>query len=316
LSKATGMADSARNTQHAALEPDFVIAGNVARDITPSGWAPGGTAVYAGLVARGLGRRVGVVTAAPPDVVAAGLPPDVAVARADVAEATSFENVYSAGGRVQYLRATGSPIPPALVPAAWTNAAVVLLGPVYHEVSVALAARFTGMIGVCAQGFLRRTGPESRVTPMPPAEWDALPVLRHVHVLFLSEEDLGGGTGREVPPAWLAAVPVTVLTAGPRGARLHVDGRWSETPAIPATELDPTGAGDSFAAAFLIALNEGAAPPDAARFAAAVAAFAVEGQGPQAPDRASVTARIERHSVRGSEHMAHGTRHATLGPRS
>jgi len=72
---------------HVAPVPDFVIAGNVVRDIVPGGWEPGGTAVYAAAVAYGLGRRVGVVTAAPADVVAAGLPADVAVARANAAEA-------------------------------------------------------------------------------------------------------------------------------------------------------------------------------------------------------------------------------------
>src|SRR5215218_9778093 len=116
----------ARRTSHVAPVPDFVIAGNVVRDIVPGGWEPGGTAVYAAAVAYGLGRRVGVVTAAPADVVAAGLPADVAVARADAAEATSYENVYTAAGRVQYLRAPGAAIPPETLPAGWADAPAAL----------------------------------------------------------------------------------------------------------------------------------------------------------------------------------------------
>ena len=196
------MTNSARRIPHAAA--DFVICGNVTRDRTPDGWAPGGTAVYAAAVARGLGRRVGVVTAAPVDVVAAGIAPEVAVARADVPEATSFENIYTADGhRVQYLPAVGTPIPPETLPPAWADAPVVLLGPVFHEVSPALAERFSGSVGVCAQGFLRQTDVNGRVTLMAPDAWDALPVLRHTRVLFLSEEDLAGAPDRAVPPAWL-----------------------------------------------------------------------------------------------------------------
>jgi sugar/nucleoside kinase (ribokinase family) len=275
-----------------AVLPDFVIAGNVVRDITPAGWAPGGTAVYAAAVARGLGRRVGVVTAAPADVVAAGLSPDVAVVRVDVPEATSYENVYASTGRVQYLRAAGSPIPPEVLPAAWAEARVALLGPVFHEVRPELAARFRGTVGVCGQGFLRRAGPDGRVSPMPPEEWNALPVLRHARVLFLSEEDLAGGASGAVPAGWLDAVPITVLTAGRRGAHIHQGGQWRFIPAFPVNEVDPTGAGDSFAAGFMVALDEGADIAGAAGFAAAVASYTVEAPGHQSPSREAVQNRL------------------------
>ncbi|MGD9890790.1 MAG: PfkB family carbohydrate kinase [Dehalococcoidia bacterium] len=285
------MANSARRTPHAAA--DFVVCGNVTRDQTPDGWVSGGTAVYAAAVARGLGRRVGVVTAAPADVVTAGLAAEIAVARADAPEATSFENIYTADGhRVQYLPAVGTAIPPETLPTAWADARVVLLGPVYHEVTPALAARFSGSVGVCAQGFLRRTDADGRVTLMAPDAWDALPVLRRTRVLFLSEEDLAGAAGRAVPPAWLTTVPVVVLTAGRRGAKIHMEGRWWSVPAAPVDEIDPTGAGDSFAAAFMVAQDEGADPIDAARFAAAVAGLSVETRGPLTPTREDTLVRL------------------------
>ncbi len=50
-------------------------------------------------------------------------------------------------------------------------------------------------------------------------------------------------------------------------------------PAFPATERDPTGAGDVFAAALLVRLHETGDPLDAARFAARVAAASIEGRG-------------------------------------
>jgi sugar/nucleoside kinase (ribokinase family) len=49
--------------------------------------------------------------------------------------------------------------------------------------------------------------------------------------------------------------------------------------------LDPTGAGDVFAAAMLLALAAGQAPADAARLGAAAASIVVEGVGGEALGR-------------------------------
>jgi sugar/nucleoside kinase (ribokinase family) len=184
----------------------------------------------------------------------------------------------------------------------------VLLGPVYHEVGATLAARFTSTVGLCAQGFLRQAGADGRVSPLPPREWDAAPLLARVSVLFLSDEDLPAGTG--VPPAWLEAVPLTVITAGRHGARLYSRGRWSRVPAHPSREVDPTGAGDSFAAAFLVALDEGVDPVEAARFAAVVASFTIESVGPQSPTREQVELRR-----RGLEFVLGDATPSSTGPR-
>ena len=57
--------------------------------------------------------------------------------------------------------------------------------------------------------------------------------------------------------------------------------------------VDPTGAGDAFAAGLAIALADGRSPDDCARFANAVASFAVEGVGMESlADRARVDSRM------------------------
>lgn len=245
--------------------------------------------MYAAAVARGLGRRVGVVTAATDDVVRAGLPPPVQIARHPAVESVSFANRYTDGHRSQRLGAAGEPIPPETVPDAWCDAPLVLLGAVYHEVTPALAARFTGRVGLCAQGFLRRADAAGNVRPLPPEQWDAAALLERTGALFCSEEDLGGAA----PPGWWAArVPVLAVTRGRAGAWLYVHGERRQIPACPAREVDPTGAGDAFAAAFLIAVDEGAGPWQAAHFAAAAAALTVEHPGPYAPTRAEIAARL------------------------
>jgi sugar/nucleoside kinase (ribokinase family) len=70
-----------------------------------------------------------------------------------------------------------------------------------------------------------------------------------------------------------------VLTRGARGATIFTDASREHVPAAPAREVDPTGAGDVFAAAFLVAIHEGASPREAAELAAAAAACAVEAPG-------------------------------------
>jgi len=46
-----------------SLQPvDYLVIGHVAADVTPTGLQLGGTVSYAGLTARALGVRVGIVT--------------------------------------------------------------------------------------------------------------------------------------------------------------------------------------------------------------------------------------------------------------
>ncbi len=81
-------------------------------------------------------------------------------------------------------------------------------------------------------------------------------------------------------------MPLGVLTAGAVGALLYVNGERYEVRPRPALELDPTGAGDVFAATFLIRYHFDGDPWEAAAAAACAAALSVEGEGWTAvPDR-------------------------------
>jgi tagatose kinase len=84
------------------------------------------------------------------------------------------------------------------------------------------------------------------------------------------------------------AAPVVCTTLGAAGVRVR-DGAREEAIAAPAVvEVDPTGAGDTFAAAFVVATLAGAEPVEAAREAVEVAATGVAHLGPM---EAPVTAR-------------------------
>lgn len=75
------------------------------------------------------------------------------------------------------------------------------------------------------------------------------------------------------------AAPIVCTTLGARGVDVAVDGRHELVPAVPAHERDPTGAGDTFAAAFVVATLGGAEPIQAARVGVELAAVAVEHVG-------------------------------------
>lgn len=98
-------------------------------------------------------------------------------------------------------------------------------------------------------------------------------------------------TPNETELSGLAAADATVvLTLGERGAELHGE----LVPAFPANAVDTTGAGDAFAAAFAVALAEGADEREAVRWGCAAGAHMVEHQGvvPGLPTRAELQRRL------------------------
>jgi len=87
---------------------------------------------------------------------------------------------------------------------------------------------------------------------------------------------------------------VVAVTLGARGSLWWIDGRAVPVAAPKVTASDTTGCGDTFHGAYVLAIAEGAATLDAARFATAAAALkAVNGNGwDGAPDRAAVEAML------------------------
>ncbi len=112
------------------------------------------------------------------------------------------------------------------------------------------------------------------------------PVLASCDVLLPSGSEatmLTGDTDELVACRNLVnrGIPIVVLKRGARGCVVFTDnGGALEIPAFPATEIDPTGAGDAFAGGFIVALLRGMSALEAARFASAIGALAVTKQGP------------------------------------
>jgi len=254
--------------------PDFVVIGHVVRDVTPQGWRLGGTATFAAVQAQRLGMRAGIVTRTGPDVPHDALP-GITMAGRPSAVSTSFQNDYEGGKRRQRVPQQAEFMGAADVPESWRKAPICLIGPVCGEALPNLdEAVAPQLLAVSAQGWLRTLDRERRVRRR---VWTKAPFWSRARVLFVSREDLGRRDDQVVQ--WTRDVPVVVLTRDRGGARVHEGGRWRAIEAFPAQEVDPTGAGDVFAAAFLVRYHETKDSAVATRFAAAAAACSVEGVG-------------------------------------
>ena len=89
-------------------------------------------------------------------------------------------------------------------------------------------------------------------------------LLRHIWVLKLADEE-----AEAVGDPHALGVREVVVTHGSRGSTVYVGGRSIDVPAR-AVDTDPTGAGDAFATAYVVARNTGADAVGAARRATAV----------------------------------------------
>jgi sugar/nucleoside kinase (ribokinase family) len=259
-----------------AVHPDYLVIGHITKDLYNGAYQIGGTATYSALTARSLGYRAGIVSSNGPDIDLSPLPSDVLVQLRPCAASTTFENIYHDGHRRQQIGAQAALLQDSDVPEHWRSSPIVHLGPVAQEVDEAIAERLAGaLLGLTPQGWMRRWGDDGIVHPAPWEPSDAL--LARADALILSREDVGNDAARIEHLA--GRVRLLVLTAGWKGATVYYRGRVRAFAAPRVREVDPTGAGDIFAAAFLIALHECGEPFRAACFANCVAAHSVERSG-------------------------------------
>jgi sugar/nucleoside kinase (ribokinase family) len=280
------------------MSPQFVAIGHFAHDVTERGLILGGAASYSTIVARGLGLRCGVVSAVGEDFLHYhrfdGIPIVLAGAQNGVPAGqltTTFTNIYENGVRRQILKSVAAPIRTEHIPQEWLNAEIAYLCPVADEVDPAIAGMFpNSLIGVSPQGWMRQWDNEGRVSAR---KWkDAAKVLPLVDVLVMSEEDIAPFP--EVADEYRELVKIMILTKGDKGSMLFHDGQIIDTPAFPTNTVDPTGAGDVFAAAFLSEYLRTRDLRQASIFANCTASFVVEKPGTEGiPDLARVRSRMK-----------------------
>jgi sugar/nucleoside kinase (ribokinase family) len=271
--------------------PRLLAVGHVTWDKVRGGEVLGGSAAYAALAAQRLGWDAAVLTSAGRDFAPERDLPGIRAFVGDSAATTRFHNSYDAAGeRSQVLSSRAADIDLSILPDAWRDPDVLLLGPVAGEVGAGFATAFeAGLVGAQAQGWLRSFEADGEVSPR---EWTTVTGdLAGVHVLFLSDRDMPQAASRA--RGFLATVPMVALTRGWEGLTLHTRDGHHEIPTLPREEVDPTGAGDVFAAAFLVRYHETQDTLEAAAFAACAASCVVEEEGAAGiGDRAEVLKRL------------------------
>jgi sugar/nucleoside kinase (ribokinase family) len=270
--------------------PRLLAVGHVTFDRRDDGFVLGGSVSYAAHAARRLGWEVGVLTSAGPDFEPARDLPGVPVFVHPSRQTTRFSNHYERDGtRRQVLSARAEDVELLPLPEEWRSPDALLLGPVAGEIPGAFAPSFeASCVGAIGQGWLRSMDAEGNVSAK---DWeDPGRSLLGVHVLFVSQHDLLEGRD---PHDFLAHVPIVAVTRGWRGVSLLSREGDVDVPGFPRAEVDPTGAGDVFAASFLVGYHEREDPQEAAVFACCAASCAVEGVGVTSlGDRAEVENRM------------------------
>ena len=290
------------------MTPDLVVLGNLLVDdmVFPDGRTrmgePGGATLYAALGAS-----------------LWGVPTGVASVRGDDYPAEVFDVLGKRGIDVSGVRPLGGPgirtwllyegarrqvihrldrpshadVSPATIPAAWRAARVFHLAPMPFARQRDLVEELSRI-----DGAIVSLDPYRLLTSDSVADWRG--VCARVDALFLSEDELEVGDRDEPRPALRSLaggrLRFVLFKRGARGGLLYDarDDRFWDWAPRAVKVVDPTGAGDAFAAGFLAGWLRGEAIPDALLRGVVTASFAVEDWGAAGILRATAPAAAAR----------------------
>lgn len=250
-------------TKENAKPIDYLILGHVTQDLTDSGPRLGGTVAYSGLTANRLGKRVGIVSSFNPEIDLSAID-CLQVCNKASQYSTTFKNIHTPNGRIQYLYDTANCISMNDIPPAWMNAEIIHIGPVINEIDMSFLEQLPDdSFFMTPQGFLRSADHEGRVHPK---TWDIPDSITHkAKAIVISNEDVQND---EVLIEKLADLcKILVVTENEHGARIYWHGDMHRFTAPDMPYVEDTGAGDIFGAAFFCRLNSTRDPWEATRFA-------------------------------------------------
>jgi sugar/nucleoside kinase (ribokinase family) len=270
----------------------IAIIGHLTRDITDDGYDIGGAVSYSGVTARRLGADVTVLTRAHLDDVRILEDEGIQVINLPTDVYTTFLNVYYKEIRTQQLLSVAGPILASETPPEIFDADVLLLAPVAQEVDPAIAQYAKNKLAATPQGWMREWDSSGRVFAIP--WYSSGRILPYLDSIVFSDLDLIGDLS--ILPVIIDTVPLVAITKADKGCVLYHRGQRRQIHTRPAREVDTTGAGDTFTAAFLIEVFSGKSPIEAAYFANVTASLSIEGVGLSGiPHRQEVEATIQAH---------------------
>lgn len=297
-----------------------LVIGHVTHDHYQEGLVAGGCAFYGAMVHARLSGTTHLVTLVGDDFVCEDALEDLSATVHRSGKTTVFANYYPPDApRIQLLEAMADNLIPAHIPVGLEGADLVHVAPVLSEVELGAwdFGAFGGLVAINVQGWIKVAGeavlaeaferfqqrgvggkhsrsPARRVVQKP---WEVtLEELSGIDIACLSEEDLIGQG--DLLDRLISAIPVVALTLGEQGCRIYVKGESFEVGIYRTEIVDPTGAGDVFAAMFTHKICEGLSVIAAARFGAAASSIVIEDIGARALLRPDFVQELERRARR------------------
>lgn len=228
---------------------DYLVVGHLTVDLLPpdeNGEQKrilGGTAAYAALTAKAMGLNVGVVSGWGGEI---GLDvlDGIELCLIKNEKSTTFENIYLPEGRKQIVHAVAKPILGKDIPEEWRDVSLVHFAPVVNEIDGSLLDVFyDAEFYLTPQGFLRQWNAEGVVRSQ---FWADETILTQMDGVVLSREDVNHDV--LTVDEMVKKCPLVIVTHGKNGAVVYNNGKEMAFSTAPIEEIDPTGAGDIFAA--------------------------------------------------------------------
>lgn len=242
----------------------------------------GGAGMYTAAAAHRLGASVAMLAPRPQPVppplqpaaqrihwIGPTVPPD---------QLPHFEIAHYGGGRAELLEArwgSEANLTPGDLPGDLSTYRLV------HIAALGTARRQLAFLEACRRRGAARisVGTYGKVVY---GETEVVRALFEEADLFFMNENEANGLFGSAEHARTAAGKLLFVTLGRQGALVIQGGHATHVPGVPARELDPTGAGDTFCGATLAGLSRGKHPIMAARQAVTLAAQMIEEIGPTA----------------------------------
>lgn len=261
--------------------PELLCVGFLCHDLHEGKHILGGTASYSSIMASHLGMSTAVLTSLGEDFefLTEFSNRHISLEIVPAAKTTLFENKYSEGIRTQLLHARATTLEPIHLPTIWKEIPVVKFCLIADEVCQSFLNVFPNALKAATiQGWLRQWDENGKVTAKE-MNWELLAPL---DIVFMSEDDISGYDN--AIPQIADLVDYLVMTQGKAGAVIYHQGNQFHFPSYPTKEIDPTGAGDIFAASFLYHFYKNRDLRLASAFAHASASCVVEHVGVHIPN--------------------------------
>lgn len=239
------------------MKGSYLCIGHICMDIIEGGFCLGGTASYVSKLTKALKYETSIISSYGPNFLFLKDFSNINLYNLESEHSTIFENDYSGEIRKQILHARASRISLKSFDSFHVNKLpnydIIHFCPIADEVDFAIiesAKKYNCLSFATPQGWMRKWDNNGRVT-FKKIDWRKLKALDFV---IISEEDIPN-LKTELPEI-CSVISKLIVTRGANGASVFLNGIEYTYPAIPTNPVDTTGAGDTFACAFITTFHQ------------------------------------------------------------